>query len=91
MFKSLYSKLSLVLLGLFFVVGAAFIAIGVYVTGMYQQEVNQKLNKDVARYIVAEKLVFRNDRIDRNSLREVFHMLMVVNPSLEVYLLDPEE
>jgi two-component system OmpR family sensor kinase len=89
MFKSLYSKLSFVLMGLFFLVGAAFIVIGVYITGMYQQEVNQKLNRDVARYIVAEKLVFRNGRMNQNSLKEIFHMLMVVNPSLEVYLLDP--
>jgi two-component system, OmpR family, sensor kinase len=90
MFKSLYSKLSLVLLGLFFLVGAAFIVIGVYITGMYQQEVNQKLNRDVARYIVAEKLVFRNGSMNQNSLKEIFHMLMVVNPSLEVYFLDPQ-
>jgi two-component system OmpR family sensor kinase len=90
MFKSLYSKLSLVLLGLFFVVGAAFIVISVYVTGMYQQEVNQKLNRDVARYIVAEKLVFSNGSMNQSSLKEIFHMLMVVNPSLEVYFLDPQ-
>jgi two-component system OmpR family sensor kinase len=90
MFKSLYSKLSFVLMGLFFLVGAAFIVIGVYITGMYQQEVNQKLNRDVARYVVAEKLVFRNGKMNRNSLKEIFHMLMVVNPSLEVYLLDPQ-
>jgi two-component system OmpR family sensor kinase len=90
MFKSLYSKLSLVLLGLFFLVGAAFIVIGVYITGMYQQEVNQKLNRDVARYIVAEKLVFRNGRINQNSLKAIFHMLMIVNPSLEVYFLDSQ-
>lgn len=90
MFTSLYSKLAMVLLGLFFLVGITFVLVSLYSTDMYQQEVNQKLNSEIARLIVGEKLVLKDKSINQEALAEIFHMLMVINPSIEVYLLDPE-
>ena len=90
MFRSLYAKLAAVLLGLFCLVGVSFILITMFSTEMYQQEVNQKLNRDLAEHIVAEKLLLENSRINEEALREIFHMLMVINPSIELYLLDPQ-
>ena len=89
MFKSLYSKLALVLLGLFIVIGLSFIAISIMSMDKYQQEVNQKLNREIAELIVAEKLILQDDRVNKQALDEIFHMLMVINPSIEIYLLDP--
>lgn len=89
MLNSLYSKLAAVLLGLFFLVGITFILISMYSTEMYQQEVNQKLNHEVAKLIVSEKIVMQDNRVNEDALGEIFHMLMVINPSIEVYLLDP--
>ena len=90
MFKSLYSKLAFVLLGLFAVVGILLVVISVTSTEMYQQEVNQKLNRTLAELIVSEKIVMRNNLVDERALKDVFSMLMVINPSIEVYLLDPQ-
>jgi two-component system OmpR family sensor kinase len=90
MFKSLYSKLAFVLLGLFAVVGALLVAVTVYSTAMYQQEVTQKLNRTLAELIVSEKIVMRNSLVNDAGLKDVFSMLMVINPSIEVYLLDPQ-
>jgi two-component system OmpR family sensor kinase len=90
MFRSLYSKLAAVLAGLFFVVGLSFVAVTVFSTGMYQQEVNQKLNARLAQQIVAEKILLKENRVNEEALEEIFHMLMVINPSIEVYLLDSE-
>ncbi|UCD36116.1 MAG: hypothetical protein JSU90_04605 [Nitrospiraceae bacterium] len=90
MFKSLYGKLALVLFALFFVVGAAFIVISVISTEKYQQEINQKLNRKLAELIVAETVILRDSRIHHDALKEIFHMLMVINPSIELYLLDTE-
>lgn len=90
MFKSLYSRLAAVLAGLFFLVGLGFVAFTVFSTGMYNQEVNQKLNARLAEQIVKEKLLMENNRINRKALNEIFHMLMVINPAIEVYLLDPQ-
>lgn len=90
MFKSLYSKLAAVLTGLFFLVGLAFVAVIVFSTEMYQQEVNQKLNFNLARQIVDQKILMKDDRVNDEALDEIFHMLMVINPNIEIYLLDPE-
>lgn len=89
MFRSLYSKLAAVLLGLFAMVGMLAIAVTVFSTEMYQQEVNQKLNRTLAEHIVAEKRLIRDKLVNQQALEEVFHMLMVINPSIELYLLDP--
>lgn len=89
MLRSLYSKLAIVLLGLFCVTGIFFVVLTVFSTEMYQSEINQKLNLKLAENIVAEKLLIRNNRINETALKEIFHMLMVINPSIELYLLDP--
>jgi signal transduction histidine kinase len=90
MLRSLYAKLAIVLLGLFILIGISFIVISVISTEKYQQEVNQKLNRKVAELIVAEKIILEDNRINHKALKEIFHMLMVINPSIEIYLLDTE-
>lgn len=89
MFRSLYSRLSAVLLVLFALLGVLGIGVTVYSTGLYQQEVNQKLNRELAQHIVAEKTLIRDKLVDQTALEEVFHMMMVINPAIELYLLDP--
>ena len=88
MFRSLYSKLAAVLAGLFFIVGISFVAVTVFSTEMYQQEVNQRLNSKLAEQIVAERLLMKDNHVNEEALEEIFHMLMVINPSIEIYLLD---
>jgi len=55
---------------------------------MYQQEVNQKLNTNLASQIVKERLLMKNGQVDQDALKNIFHMLMVINPGIEIYLLD---
>ena len=88
MFRSLYSKLAAVLTALFGLVGLAIIIVTLFSTEMYQQEVNQRLNRRLAEQIVAEKLLMQENRVNQEALADIFHMLMVINPSIEVYLLD---
>ena len=88
MLRSLYAKLALALLGLFFLIGVFFIIISVFTTEHYQQEVNQKLNRELAELIVSENIVLRDSQVNQEALKEIFHMLMVINPSIEIYLLD---
>ncbi len=90
MLKSLYSKFAVTLLALFTLVGIITMAVIYYSTDMYRQEVSQKLNRYLAHNIVREKLLIENNRINHNAVKDVFHMLMVINPAIEVYLLDPE-
>ena len=62
MFKSLYSRLAVVLLVLFCMIGLFFIGVTIYSTEMYQNEINQKLNQKLADNIVAEHLLLKNGR-----------------------------
>ena len=89
MVKSLYSKLAIALLGLFCLLGVSIVILTQVASDMYQQEVVQKLNRDLARQIAAQKNLMQDHQINQKGLKEIFHMLMVVNPSIEVYLLDP--
>jgi signal transduction histidine kinase len=89
MLKSLYSKLAIALLGLFCLLGVFIVILTQVASDMYQQEAVQKLNRDLARQIVAQKSIMQDHQIIQKGLTEIFDMLMVVNPSIEVYLLNP--
>jgi signal transduction histidine kinase len=87
---SLYIKLVLVLFFLFLLIGGVLLALALYTAPMYQQEVSQQLNHDLARYIVKEHVLIENGHVRQDNLAELFHNVMIINPSLELYLLDPE-
>ena len=89
-FHSLYIKLVLVLFFLFSLIGGVFLAVALYTAPMYQQEVSQQLNHDLARYIVNEHVLIENGEVRQDNLSELFHNVMIINPSLELYLLDPD-
>ena len=89
MVKSLYTKLAIVLLLLFCLLGVTILIVTQFASDMYQQEVVQKLNRDLAKQIVAQKILMEDNRISEKGLKDVFNMLMVVNPSIEIYLLNP--
>lgn len=88
MFKTLYGNLAAILLGLFCLTGVLVILLSLYTTRMYGHEVNQKLNRSLAEHMVAEKVLMQTGQVNEEALKEIFHMLMVINPSIEVYLLD---
>ncbi len=90
MFKTLYGKLVMVFLGLFCLVGAGGILLTLYTTRLYFQEVNQKLNQTLAERMVSEKILMQSGQINEVALQDMFHMLMVINPGIEVYLLDAQ-
>jgi two-component system, OmpR family, sensor kinase len=88
MFNSLYTKLVLVLFLLFVVIGGVFVAAALYTAPMYQQEVSQQLNRDLAMYIVREHVLIEDGKVRHDNLQQLFHKAMIINPSLELYLLD---
>jgi len=88
MLNSLYFKLVLVLFCLFIVIAGVFLAVVLYTAPMYQQEISQQLNRDLARYIVNEHVLIRDGEVQHDNLEELFHNVMIINPSLELYLLD---
>lgn len=86
--KTLYSRLAFTLFFLLCAVGILLSLLLRESSNMYQQEVMQKLNSELARHIVSEQLLVRDGQVDRAAMEGLFHQLMVVNPAIELYLLD---
>jgi len=90
MLNTLYSKLAAALFGLVCLIGLLFFLLVRYSTEMYQQEVSQKLNTALAQNIVHHEPLLKDKHINEAAVKDIFHMLMVVNPRIEVYLLDQD-
>ncbi len=90
MFRTLYSRLALTLFVLLFVVGLILIQLIGHSSTLYQQEVSQKLNSTLADHIVAEQPLMKDQQINHQVLDGLFHNLMVINPSIELYFLDKQ-
>ncbi len=90
MFHTLYGKLAAVLFGLFCLIGVVVILLTLYTTRLYFQEVNQKLNRMLAERMVSERVLMQEGQVNDEAMKDVFHQLMVINPSIELYLLDPQ-
>src|SRR5258705_1516769 len=85
---TLYWRISAAFLVMLALVGLAYVFITTYTSGIYFQHVNQRLNRNAATNIVTNSAPFKNGKVNDTSLAEIFHDVMVINPSLEVYLLD---
>ena len=88
MVRTLYFQLVGAMVGLFCLIGLFFLLLSLYASRLYSQEVNQTLNRDLAPHLLSERILMQNGRINDPVVKHVFHQLMVVNPGIEVYLLD---
>ena len=89
-FSHLYIKIAAIFLIALIIVSAVYLYIAVYTAEMYFQEASQRLNEKVAQHIADENKCFINGKANADALKEVFHSIMIINPSIEVYLLDTE-
>jgi signal transduction histidine kinase len=88
LFRTLYGKLATVLFGLFLLLGLLYTAWVFRTSQLYLQEVNQKLNVNLAKHLAAERILFKDGRINKLAAAETFRTLMAINRSIEIYLLD---
>ena len=88
MFHTLYARLAVVLILLLSAVGVLYTFLSTSATRIYLQEVNQRFNRDLARDLVADRNLVAEGTLDEEALKETFHEYMVINPSIEIYLLD---
>lgn len=90
LFRTLYGKLAAILFGLFLLLGLLYTAWMIRTSQLYLQEVNQKLNLNLAKHLAAERILLNDGRINKAAAEETFRNLMAINRSIEIYLLDPE-
>jgi len=87
--NKLYWKISATLLLLLVVLGLCYIVITSFTSRHYFQEVNQRLYGNIAQHLVEETQPLVNGQVDTTATHDIMHSMMVINPSAEVYLLDP--
>ncbi len=87
--KTLYARLALVLLAIFLVLAVGISMLVLRSARLYEEEVSQRLQGDLASHIASDRPLIENGAIHQATLEALFHNLMVINPSIEVYLLDP--
>jgi len=87
-FNTLFWKLSAAFSVILILLSAIFIYISVFSAEMYFQETRQKLDTEIASHIAEENQCFIDGEVNTEVLKSVFHDVMVINPSIEVYLLD---
>ncbi len=93
MLRTLHGRLSAVLLGALCLTVLLYVPLTLLATQRYLQETNQKLNRTLATHI-AENLgsqnMLKKDARSRAQAMAEIRRLMVINPNIEVYLLDRE-
>ena len=87
-FNSLYWKIGATFLAILVLLSTVYLYIAMFTAEMYFQEANQKLNADIAPHIASENQAFIDGKANEQILKSVFHNVMIINPSIEVYLLD---
>ncbi len=87
-FHSLYMRLAAGLVGLLFVIGVVYTALNSYATQRYVAQLDQDLNRSLAQNLVADKNLVEQGKLNETALKATFSQYMVVNPSIEIYLLD---
>ncbi|MFH2004128.1 MAG: ATP-binding protein [Bacteroidota bacterium] len=87
-FGSLFWKIWASFLFILLIISAVYIYISVFTAEMYFQETRQKLDFSIAEHIAGDNKCFIDGQVNSSALEQVFHDVMVINPSIEVYLLD---
>lgn len=88
--NSIAKKLSLVLLTIFIAIGIILAFITRYATVQYNHEMTQRLNGSIAMYVAAEEQLIKNGLHNEQAIKTLAERAMVINPTVEVYLLDNE-
>jgi signal transduction histidine kinase len=89
LFSSFYARLSAVFLLLILLLGAGCVAIAFRSAQRLFDDVEQLLNREYARSIAGEISPLVANGFSEESVKSAIHYMMVLNPMVEIYLLDP--
>ncbi len=88
LFHTLYGKISAVFLLLLLVLGLIQTWVSVHSSMNFISESDQKLNLNLARDLAKEFTPFLKDSIAYGDIMHTMHYMMVMNPRVEIYMLD---
>ncbi len=87
-FSSFYARLAVVFLILLLIMGTISMLISSESSISFVKEADQRLNADLAKSIALEFQPYIKDSINIPGIEHMIHYLMVMNPHIEIYLLD---
>ncbi len=90
MFRTLYAKLAAVLALLLITLGIGYALFSLYAGQLFLQEVNQRLNRDLARQLLVQQNMGDGEQLHAEEIQQLFSYYMHINPAIEIYLLDTE-
>ena len=88
--KSLFAKLSFALFLVITLLGSGFFLIDRYSTQNYYEEITQRLNSSIAMYVTGERQLMEDFVVNRETLSVLAQQAMIINPAVEVFLLDTD-
>jgi signal transduction histidine kinase len=86
--RTVYGKLSAVVLLLFYAVGIVSITLTILSNRLYYQEMSQGVSRALAKRLVSKKDLMPGGVVDRSGFGELSAELESINPSVNLYLLD---
>jgi signal transduction histidine kinase len=89
-FRSFYARLSVLFLILVFILGGTSLFIAFNASTHLFDEVHQLLNREYAANISVELSAITSDDPTEEEIKEAIHYMMVLNPNVEIYLVDSE-
>ena len=75
------------LVALLLIVGILYAMLSQSLFEQSYQSSNQLLNEGLASDLVREMKLVKEGRIDEESMKDAFHLMMLVNPSIEIYFI----
>jgi signal transduction histidine kinase len=88
--ESLFWRISILFFLILVLLGVTYTVITISMAKRYSDETTQRLSAHVASHMLLEVNPFVDGKVNEEALGKIMHSMMAVNPSLEVYLLDPQ-
>ncbi len=88
-FRSFFSRLSFLFLAMILALGGSSLLIAFRASRHLFDEVEQLLNREYAGSIAEELKPLVADGFSKDKIGSAIHLMMVLNPMVEIYLLDP--
>jgi len=87
--NTLFARLGFALLLVVGLIGGGFFVVEQFSTRHYYEEITQRLNASIAMYVTGEMQLIENGEVNGEALSLLGQRAMIINPTVEVYLLDP--
>ena len=85
---SLLARLSAAMLVIIALIGSGFYLLERFSSRLYYEELTQRLNGSIAMYVTGERTLIEGGEVNQEAIAHLAQQAMVINPTVEIYLLD---